>query len=179
MSVSDRVRERESERAGERVREQESKGSDESKREREREEQSEEFMTESPESRADKLKETTAWNDSKGTLESSNTDTKSELPAHFSAAEEKNSQEQHVEFTTESSESLADTVKETTTTPKELRQNPNPISQNLLLKRLRKWRNAPDSGAEDTGADDKDPETAGPGLETAGLGAGSADLPAG
>ena len=61
----------------------------------------------------------------------------------------------------------------------ELCRIPNPISQNLLLKDLRKWRNAPDTGAADTGADDKDPETAGPGLETAGLGAGSANLSAG
>ena len=61
----------------------------------------------------------------------------------------------------------------------ELRRIPNPISQNLLMKDLRKRRNAPDSGAGDTGAEDKDPETAGPGLVTAGLGAGSADLPAG
>ena len=56
----------------------------------------------------------------------------------------------------------------------ELRRIPNPISQNLLMKDLRKWRNAPDTGAED-----KEPETAGLGLETAGLGAGSAVLPAG
>ena len=61
----------------------------------------------------------------------------------------------------------------------ELRRIPNPISQNLLMKDLRKRRNAPESGAGDTGAEDKDPETAGPGLVTAGLGAGSADLPAG
>ena len=39
----------------------------------------------------------------------------------------------------------------------ELRRIPNPISQNLLMKDLRKWRNAPDTGAADTGADDKDP----------------------
>ena len=56
----------------------------------------------------------------------------------------------------------------------ELRRIPNPISQNLLMKDLRKWRNAPDTGAAHTGPDDKDPETAGPGLETAGLGASSA-----
>ena len=49
----------------------------------------------------------------------------------------------------------------------------------IPMKDLRKRRNAPDSGAGDTGAEDKDPETAGPGLVTAGLGAGSADLPAG
>ena len=61
----------------------------------------------------------------------------------------------------------------------ELRRIPNPVSQNLLMMNLRKRRNAPDSGAGDTGAEDKDPETAGPGLVTAGLGAGSADLPAG
>ena len=61
----------------------------------------------------------------------------------------------------------------------ELRRIPNPISQNLLMKDLRKRRNAPDSGAGDTGAEDKDPETAGPALVTAGLGAGGADLPAG
>ena len=61
----------------------------------------------------------------------------------------------------------------------ELRRIPNPISQNLLMKDLRKWRNAPDTGAADTGAEDKEPETAGLGLETAGLGAGSAVLPAG
>ena len=65
------------------------------------------------------------------------------------------------------------------TTPKELRQNPNPIPQNLLMKGLRKRRNAPDSGDEDTGAEDKEPETAGLGLETAGLGADSADVPVG
>ena len=47
------------------------------------------------------------------------------------------------------------------------------------MKDLRKRRNAADSGAGDTGAEDKHPETAGPGLVTAGLGAGSADLPAG
>ena len=61
----------------------------------------------------------------------------------------------------------------------ELRRIPNPISQNLLMKDLRKRRNAPDPGAGDTGAEDKDPENGGPGLATAGLGAGSADLPAG
>ena len=43
----------------------------------------------------------------------------------------------------------------------ELRQIPNPISQNLLMKGLRKWRNAPDTGAADTGAEGKEPETAG------------------
>ena len=47
------------------------------------------------------------------------------------------------------------------------------------MKDLRKWRNAPDTGAADTGAEDKEPETAGLGLETGGLGAGSAVLPAG
>ena len=61
----------------------------------------------------------------------------------------------------------------------ELRRIPNPISQNLLMKDLRKWRNAPDTAAADTGAEDKEPETAGLGLETAGLGAGSAVLPTG
>ena len=60
-----------------------------------------------------------------------------------------------------------------------LRLIPNPISQNLLMKDLRKRRNAPDSGTADTGVEDTDPETAGPGLVTAGLGAGSVDLPAG
>ena len=52
------------------------------------------------------------------------------------------------------------------------------IPQNLL-KDLRKWRNVLDAGTADTGAEDKEPETAGLGLETAGLGAGSAVLPNG
>ena len=47
------------------------------------------------------------------------------------------------------------------------------------MKGLRKWRNAPDTGAAVTGADDMEPETAGLGLDTDGPGAGSAILPAG
>jgi hypothetical protein len=49
-------------------------------------EQYEEFMTESSKSRADKVKETTALNDSKATLESSITDTKAELQSAQSSA---------------------------------------------------------------------------------------------
>ena len=54
------------------------------------------------------------------------------------------------------------------------RQIPNPISQSLLMKSLLMKRNAPDTWAED-----KEPETAGPGLhtvgglKTAGLGPGT------
>ena len=40
-------------------------------------------------------------------------------------------------------------------------------------------RNAPDNGAEDTGAEDEEPETAGHWRKTVGRGAGSADQPAG
>ena len=52
------------------------------------------------------------------------------------------------------------------------RQNPNPISQNLLMKSLLMRRIAPDTGAEHTGAEDtraedREPETSGLGLKTA------------
>ena len=83
--------------------------------ERNSQEQCEEFTTESAKSRADKVKETTALNDSERTLESNTTDTKSEIQsAQSSEAEEKNSQEQYEEFTIELSKSRADVVKETT-----------------------------------------------------------------
>ena len=55
-------------------------------------EQYEEFMIESPESRTNKVKESTALKDSEGTLGSSITDNESEFQsAQSSAAEEKNS----------------------------------------------------------------------------------------
>ena len=68
--------------------------------------QFEESITESSQSRADKLSKTTATNDFKATLDSSITDTKSELqPTQLYATEEKNSQERYKEFMSESLES--------------------------------------------------------------------------
>ena len=90
-------------------------------------------------------------------------------------ADHADSQEQHVEFTTESSKSLADMVKETTALNDDSNRTPSKSESDFA-------ESSDERSSEEAkrpGAEDKEPETAGLGLETAGLGAGSADLPAG